>query len=169
LECEIHGNREQQGMTEIVWWKDVVPPVLGVAGFALSVFNFWKAANKDKRQIKVSMGMAMVGVSGDTDTNTLITLEAVNVGHRQVTVGSMVIELGNGKRLAITRQKYGPLVNPNFPIQLTDGQNITVYVPLLELKEGLLEAGAGKRPMICALCTTTSGEKFRSEKQKFEL
>jgi hypothetical protein len=156
-------------MADIVWWKDVVPPVLGVAGFALSVFNFWKAANKDKRQIKVSLGMAMIAVSNDSDTNTLVTIEAVNVGHRQVTLGSMVLELPSRKKLAIMRQKYGPLVNPTFPMQLTDGQNATLYIPLLELKAALNEAGEGKHPLICALCTTTSGEKFRSKMQKFEL
>ena len=82
-------------MTTFEIVRDAVLLAISVFGAGLSVFNYWEAKQKDRRQIKVVMS-TITPVYGNSLGPSHAKLEATNIGHRHVTVKSLYVELANG-------------------------------------------------------------------------
>lgn len=155
-------------MPEFNTLKDIGTFVIAAAGLGLSVFNFLKAQKKDKRQIEVTLGIAMAFVGNDDATNTCVMIKATNLGHRPVRVTLLAIELPKLERLVTLQLSYGPLMNDRLPVELTDGNSAAHYISHRQLNHELVLKGYQGKIKIRAICEDSASNIYRGKAVEFE-
>jgi hypothetical protein len=78
--------------------KDVVLFFIAVYGAALSTFNWRQAVKRDQRQVSIAASTVMPAF-GNQLGNPYAKVEAINTGHRVVTIKTISLELPTGARL----------------------------------------------------------------------
>jgi hypothetical protein len=143
--------------------KDVVIFALAIYGAGLSTFNLIQAVRKDRRRVSVRVSTAMP-TYGDTLGRCFAKIEAVNVGHRPVTIASLSLELPSGARLL----SFGSNQLPGFPdtrlpAVLADVQTAHATISYADIAGDLVGAGhAGKTPLT-PYCEDTVGTVYRGK------
>ncbi|MDA9529017.1 hypothetical protein ACM42_11415 [Bradyrhizobium sp. CCBAU 25338] len=132
--------------------RDVVLFAIAVYGAVLSTFNWRQAARKDRRQITISASTAMP-TYGDQLGAPYAKLEALNTGHRVVTVKTLTFETTSGARLAPMLTDRSPgMPDTRLTVTLSDGQSAHLLLPYSDIAEALManrQAGVVKLTPIC--------------------
>lgn len=121
---------------------ELVTLIIAVWGAALSTILATHTIFKDRRSVKVIYGLAI------TDDNfgrpiTLVLVEAINKGHRPVTITNVGLTISDGRYYI---QPYNSVVPVNLPARLLDGESISIYLDLEKIRErGLEQAQQGIR------------------------
>lgn len=144
-------------MTTFEIVRDVATLAVAVFGAGLSIFNYWEAKQKDRRRIRVTMS-TVTPVYGQSLGPTYAKLEATNVGHRDVTVSSLYIELSNGSTLANFDNGFQGFPDTTLPIRLTDGESAYRTYSYSGIGEALISSGRKTKQKLVPVCVDSSGE-----------
>jgi hypothetical protein len=143
--------------------RDVVLFVIAIYGAALSTFNWRQAAKKDRREITVSASTAMP-TYGDQLGAPYAKLEAVNTGHRVVTVKTLTFETPSGSRLAPTSlDRFPGMPDTRLPVSLSDGQIAHLLLPYSDIAEALIGNGQSGKIKLTPICVDSAENVYRGE------
>jgi hypothetical protein len=139
-------------------FKDVVIFLLALYGAALSTLNFWTSTRKDKRTVRVSLSTVMPTFGAELG-GCFAKIEAVNIGHRPVTIESLTLELPNGARLwPASRDLFPGVPDTRLPATLADGQSAHLAIPYADIADGLRRGGYKGRIKVKAICLDSVGK-----------
>jgi hypothetical protein len=143
--------------------KDVVLFLLAIYGAALSTFNWRQAVGRERRRILVKATTAMP-TYGSQLGPAFACLEAINIGHRVVTVATLVFELADTKERIYPMESntFPGLPDTQLPVALSDGQSAKVYLAHRQLADALLSHGRGTTKLV-PVCVDSVGGVYRGE------
>jgi hypothetical protein len=143
--------------------KEVVLFLVAVYGAVLSTFNWRQAVKKDRRNIKVVASSAVPTLESGALGPCFAKVEAVNVGHRPVTITALTFELPTGGRLATFAPDGLPgAPDTRLPATLADGQSAHVFMSYREIAIALLKSGRGKT-RLTPVCDDSAGGTYRGD------
>lgn len=143
--------------------KDVVIFLLAIYGAGLSTFNLIQAVRKERRRISVGYSTVMPTYGG-TLGRCFAKVEAVNVGHRPVTVKTLTFELHSGTKLFSFQSEQVPgFPDTRLPTVLADGQTAHALFPHADIAAGLISAGFTGKARLTPYCEDTVGNVYRGE------
>jgi hypothetical protein len=157
-------------MAEFVWWKDGLPPLLGVAGFALSVFNFWKASKKDKRQVALAAFWSSEPFNSPNSGTDYLVIKATNIGSRSLVVDRLILSF-EGK--LISQQPLDSETatildeSSSLPKELKEGHSVYVYLQSNWFPQAIKVQT--ETVLLDAKCTLSTQESFEIKDIKFNL
>jgi hypothetical protein len=151
-------------------FKDVLLFALAIYGAALSTFNWRSAVRKEKRVIEVRLSTLVPTLADGNLGQPHVKIEAVNIGHRPVTIAALTLEVPSGTRLWTTSfDLFSGFPDTRLPATLSDGQIAHLSIPYSALVERLAaEAGTGKTT-ITPVCLDTAGNVYRGKKWEVDL
>jgi hypothetical protein len=143
--------------------RDVVLFVIAIYGAALSTFNWRQAAKKDRREITVSASTARP-TYGDQLGAPYAKLEAVNTGHRIVTVKTLTFETHSGGRLApMSADRFPGMPDTRLPVSLSDGQSAHMLLPYSDIAEALIANGQSGKTKLTPVCVDSADNVYCGE------
>jgi hypothetical protein len=143
--------------------KDIVLFALAIYGAGLSTFNLIQSLRRERRQILVRVSTVMPEIGGRLG-QCFAKVEAVNTGHRPVTVTNLTLELSSGTRLLSLQFDRLPVFpDTRLPAVINDGQAAHVLIPYAEIGAALLQAGVREKTRLVPLCEDSVGHIHRGE------
>ena len=130
--------------------KDYVLFGLAIYAAVLSSLNWWQSRRKDRRTLRVTLKRGVVRI-GDGHS-AFAVIEAVNTGHRTISITRLTAELPNKKQIELTRSS-AIFLNTPLPATLGDGDI----------------AGYKDTITICALAEDSIGNIYRSDTHEVNL
>ena len=144
--------------------KDVVLFGLAIYGALLSTFNWRQAAQKNKRSINVSISTAMPTYANGTIGQCFAKVEAVNDGHRTVTVSTLTLELESGGRFFPTTSNAFPgIPDSPLPAILSDGQTAHLFLSYQQIADALINNGHRQKTKVRPVCVDTVGGVYKGK------
>jgi hypothetical protein len=146
-------------------WTAVVAIWIALYGAVLSTYNLARAWWSDRKRVRVTMGFAFyVFPGGGGAGETLINLEAVNLGSRPVTVSAPCLRFAREDLVLFRADGFH-----DFPKELTDGASGAVRMPVRLLAESLDAKGHSGMITIRPVCKETTGRTFFGKRTKFDV
>lgn len=143
--------------------KDVVLFLLAIYGAALSTFNWRQATRREKRIVKVR-ALTSTPVFGGRLGQPFARLEAINIGHRPVTISSIAFELPGKRRVfSMTMDSFPGVEDTRLPATLSDGQTAHRHIPYREFARTLIDDGIAGKIKIYPICDDSAGNIHRGE------
>jgi hypothetical protein len=142
--------------------KDIFLAVIAVYGAGLSTFNYFQARSKDRRHVRVSTAMA-TPTDGAFAGQMFAKFEAVNAGHRPVTITHIALELPKNKRVFSQGEGMPGLKDTPLPATLSDGQAARMTMPLYHIAEALMSNGYTGKTRITPICIDSLNNVYRGE------
>jgi hypothetical protein len=143
--------------------RDVVLFVIAIYGAALSTFNWRQALKRDRREITVTASSAMP-TYGDQLGAPYAKLEAVNTGHRVVTVKTLTFETPSGARLApMLTDRFPGMPDTRLPVSLSDGQSAHLLLPYSDIAEALMANGQTGKVKLTPVCVDSAENVYRGK------
>ncbi|WP_316214553.1 hypothetical protein [Bradyrhizobium sp. SZCCHNR2035] len=143
--------------------RDAVLFALAIYGAILSTFNWRQAAKKDRRQITVNASTARPTFGSELGA-PFAKVEAVNIGHRVVTVKTLAFETSSGARLTpMLVDRFPGMPDTKLPVSLSDGQSAHLLLPYSDIAGALLSAGQAGNVKLTPICVDTSDNVYRGE------
>lgn len=150
------------------WWtswgataKDLLLASVALYGAVLSTVNWWQASKKERRLIKIAASTALPTYPDGSVGNAFAKVEAVNIGRRKVTIGSLGFQLEDGKRLFSLQANPLPGVqDTHLPVTLEDGDRAFVHFSYHGLGLGLARTGKCK---IVPYCEDSAGAIYKGK------
>lgn len=147
--------------------RDVVLFVLAVYGAVLSTFNWRQAARRDRRSVAVKVSSTFVTYDDGSIGNCFAKVEAVNTGHRVVTISTLTLELDRGRRMFTMQPDSLPgMPDTRLPATLSDGESAHMLIAYRQIGEVLLRDGAKLEVEVTPICQDTVGNVYRGEPWK---
>jgi hypothetical protein len=143
--------------------KDVVLFFIAVYGAALSTFNWRQAVKKDRRHISISVSTVMP-TYGDRLGNPYARVEAINTGHRVVTIKTIALELPGGERFLFLAPNGIPGVpDTTLPAALSDGQTAFLTISYEAIGTALIGNGRTSNIKLTPVCEDTADNVYRGK------
>jgi len=136
--------------------KDAVLSGVALYGAALSTFNYVQAARKDRRNVFVQATTA-IPTYGNRLGNCLAKVEAINAGHRVVTVSNLAFELPGGKRLFQMGPGISGMEDSRPPTSLSDGEAAHWHISYRDIGDALLSHGHIEKTRLTPICIDSIG------------
>lgn len=117
---------------------------------------FKTAEHRRERRAQTAMHTFTNGEIGDP----FLKVIASNLGHRDVTISNLGIEIGGGQTLALLDQDtfYGDKDTP-IPTRLSDGEMAHRYYPYSWISSALWNGGVKRRTKIKPFVVDTAGQR----------
>jgi hypothetical protein len=116
-------------------WKDIITVLIAVYGAVLSTYTFLATRRRDKPNIIIEV---TTDLRGDMSrAGLMITLNALNVGHRPITLSMMGFLLPDGQIMDFIR----PQTDVEFPYKLESGERCRAWMEVERFKANLMKAG----------------------------
>lgn len=141
--------------------KDVGLFALGVYGAVLSSLNWWNANQRDKRRIRVKISTAMPTYTNGQVGAPFACIEAVNIGHRDVTITSLSLEIGDKHLAPLSQNTFPGIADTVLPAVLKDGGTAQLFLAYAEIGHALVDIGLRSKTSVVPYCQDSSGEKYR--------
>ena len=143
--------------------KDLLLAALAIYGAALSTINWRNAERKDRRQIKVNMGTAMLTYTDGSLGAPFAHIEATNIGHRAVTIASLYIGFTDNRRMVATSNDAFGTPDTRLPVDLKDGGSAVLYMPYSDIAHALQRAGLTGKVVLIPTAEDSSGGLHRGK------
>jgi hypothetical protein len=140
--------------------KDVLLTIVALYGAGLSTFNYFQSRQKDRRQVRVSTAMA-TPTDGAFTGEMYAKFEAVNAGHRPVTITHIALELPQNKRVFSQGEGMPGLKDTPLPATLSDGQAARMTMPLYFIAQALMSNGYTGKTRITPICIDSLNNVYR--------
>lgn len=155
-------------MKDFEFAKDVVLFVLAIYAAILSTINFIQSHRRDRRSLKVTMNTVMP-TYGPNLGPPYAQLQAVNAGHRPVTVTVLTFQLPNGKWLMpMWRDVLPGTPDSDFPINLGQGDAARRTFSYKEVADGLLSNGLEGALKLRPVCQDSLGQLYHGKPMKVD-
>jgi len=139
--------------------RDAILFGLAIYATILSTYNFVQAWRRERRSVVVTL-ISVVGMSGPT----IAEVRATNVGHRPVTVRSIVLELEDKKRLSsIVHYPRDIFQDTPLPHTITDGQSASVFMAYADIGRALIQHGRTGKTKLTPICEDSAGGVHRGK------
>lgn len=147
-------------MTAFEIYRDLILLTLGLIGTGLSVYNLIEARGRGLRRVRVYTETAMHTFTNGEIGDPFLKVVASNLGHRDVTISNLGIEITGGQTLALLDQDtfYGDRDTP-IPTRLSDGEMAHRYYPYSWISSALWNGGIKKRTKIKPFVVDTAGQR----------
>ena len=89
---------------------------------------------RDRAKIKVKASESYLAIGGELEDNLNISIEAINIGRRRVTLTAAGFSLKGNKHIALYKPRF-----IKFPYDLDAGKSVNVFFNKKELQEDLLK------------------------------
>ena len=137
--------------------KDAILFALAIYAAFLSTLNFLQSRRKDQRSIRILTSTVMPTFGPELGPPHM-KIEAVNAGHRVVTISAMTLELPNKSRLATFLPTSVPLFpDTPLPARLEQGDVAHRTFPYSEIGQALLHHGHTQKIKLTPVCDDTVG------------
>ena len=124
-----------------------------------------------RRRVRMTIQEGIVFMANG-DTHRMVFVEATNIGHRDVVIGSMGIEFPD-RRFIPAGLHYGSSVglrDDSLPARLADGETAKAYFLYETVTSALAEHyPLGMEVKIRAMCRDSAGKRHLGEKLKFKV
>jgi hypothetical protein len=143
--------------------KDVLLSVVALYGAVLSTFNYTQSVRKERRSVVVSLSTAMP-TYGATVGDCFAKIEAINAGHRSVTISTLALEFPEGQRLFSTGSVGAPGVSDTqLPISLADGQSAQMFFSYKDIGNTLVSHGRTQKIKLTPICIDSFGTVYKGK------
>lgn len=143
-------------------FKDLVIFALAIYGAGLSTFNLIQAVRKEHRRISVRT-LTIMPTYGGTLGRCFMKVEAVNVGHRPVTIDVLTFELRGTKLFSFGSDQIPGFPNTRLPAVLADGQTAHAIFAYVDIADALIAAGHTGKASLTPYCEDTVGNVYRGK------
>jgi hypothetical protein len=144
--------------------RDVVLFVLAVYGALLSTFNWRQAVRRDRRSVAVTISTALPTFDNGSIGDCFAKIEAVNTGHRVVTISTLTLELDRGRRMfTMQGDSFPGMPDTRLPATLADGESAHLFIAYRQIGEALLRDGARQGGKVTPVCQDTVGNVYRGK------
>lgn len=133
-------------------------------GALLSTYKVLSDYSKNKRKLKVKIAYGFMVHGTDVGPNT-ISISAINIGFRDITLNSMGFILPDKKFSTIIE----PQSNVKFPYTLSEGTECTVWKTQRQLAVELKENGYSGKIKLRGYYRSATGTTFRSKPIDFDI
>ena len=143
--------------------KDLALLALALYGAILSTINWRHAARREATQIKLVIGM-MRPATGSQPGPPYASVEAINVGRRNVMIDILTLELPSGARM-FTPYTSGiaGLESTRLPASLDDGETARYFVSCEEIGRALRSRGLGRGTKLTPVCVDAAGNVYKGK------
>jgi hypothetical protein len=148
-------------MQEWLTIKEFILFLLAIYGAALSTFNWRQNVRKVRRMVEVKMSTAMLAYENCLGA-PIAQIEVTNVGHRDVTISRIAIELPDKARL-FTRTSHSipGMPDTSLPVTLSDGESARLYYSYEDIGTALIDSGRTKKIKITPVCENSAGDVYK--------
>jgi hypothetical protein len=144
--------------------KDAVLFCIAIYGAALSTFNWRQAVRKDRREITVQTSTAMPTYHNGGLGPPFAKIEAINTGHRLVTVKTITFELPTGGRMfPMTAGGFAGMPDTRLPATLTDGQSAFMMMSYADIGDALIGNGKTGKVKLTPVCIDSADTVYRGK------
>ena len=143
--------------------KDILLSMLALYGAVLSTFNYTQSVRKERRSVVVSLSTAMP-TYGAIVGDCFAKIEAINAGHRPVTISTLALEVPEGQRLFSTGSGGAPgMSDTQLPISLADGQSAQVFFSYKAIGDTLVRYGCTQKIKLTPICEDSFGTVYKGK------
>lgn len=143
--------------------RDVVLFALAIYASLLSSLNFFQARRKDRRSVRV-VASTVMPTYGPKVGPPYMKIEAVNDGHRTVTITVISLQLPNKSRLwSFMPTSIPAFPDTSLPAQLNEGDVAHKTIPYAAVGEALIRQGFGTKVRLTPVCEDTLGSHYYGE------
>ena len=142
--------------------KDILLSVIALYGAILSTFNYVQAARKDRRAVIVKSSTVMP-TYGNTLGNCFAKVEAINAGHRAVTISNLAFEVPEGQRLFPMGSGVPGMEDTQLPASLSDGESAHLFVAYRDIGDALVSRGRTQKTNLIPICIDSLGGVYKGE------
>lgn len=143
-------------------WKDIATVLIAIYAAALSTYTFLTNRRKDRPDIVVEVTTDLRGTP--PVINLMVTLNALNVGHRPVTLAVTGFLLPDGQIMDFIR----PQIDVEFPHKLVSGERCRAWMEIGNLKANLMKAGYYQKVEVVGYFRDEVNRIYKSKKWEFD-
>jgi hypothetical protein len=144
--------------------KENIILIIAVWGAVLSSYILLSDFQKNIKKIKVNIYHGFIsGVS--VESSAVITMEAINLGYRNVKLASMGFILPDNQKVVLVQPKS----NLQFPYTLSEGEKCNVWKEVKEFSEELKTHGYSGEIKLVGYYENAVGKVFKSKKFDFTI
>lgn len=136
---------------------NIITIVLAFYASALSTYLAINAYRERWRRIHVTLTLGLMDSAPELKPTLILT--AMNLGRRPVTLSGCDVLLPNRKRFA-TAGAFGSA--KGLPCELTEGQTLAIYFPVMEVVAGLKREGLSGEFALRAVFRDALGNTYKS-------
>jgi len=148
--------------------KDAALLALGLYGAGLSSLNWWNASQRDKRRVLVRVNTVFTTYTNGSIGAPFARVEAVNVGHREVTIASISFEIDGKHLVPFTRDAFPAMPDTSLPAALKDGGTAHLIMAYADIAQALLDIGQRTKTIIIPFCRDSIGTTYRGDDWEFD-
>lgn len=141
----------------------LVTALVAVYGAALSTYIFISNRRERKRQVKVTMSLAVLGTS--PEVTDIVALTAANPGSRPVTLTGVTVEMPDENKYVL----FKPGGDVSLPYTLEDGKNCTQWLKTRGLAEWLRKEGHSGVVRLVGVFRDAVGTRYHSSPFGFDI
>ena len=143
--------------------KDIVLAAVALYGAVLSTINWRYAARRDTRSVLVTASSAVPTYSDGTLGLSFARVEAINAGHRVVTITLLTFEIDSSARLYPTALSEFPEPDTRLPATLADGQSARMHISYQDIAAALIQSGRTQPTKLTPVCEDSVGNVYRGK------
>ena len=140
-------------------WPTIVTAAVALYGAVLSTVNLIVGRKERRRQVQVRFGQAVSLVPLLNTPVDLLSMEAVNVGSRPVTLNAPTILLPTRDRVFFPRFWHG---SSSFPCELSDSAKCTALIEVAALADAFRQKGLTGRVRLVGVFKDSAGKEHKS-------
>jgi hypothetical protein len=100
---------------------------------------------------------------GSTLGNCFAKIEAINAGHRAVTISNLALEVPKGQRLFSMGSGMPGMPDTQLPISLSDGQSAHLFISYRDIGSALISQGRTKMMKLIPICIDSLGTVYKGD------
>jgi len=145
--------------------KENITLLIALWGALLATYKILSDYRKSIRRLKVEVSYGFFTLREGGVGSTVITITAINTGHREITLNSMGYILPDNKYSVIIE----PQSNVRFPYTLSEGKQCNVWRTQRDLAEELKDHGYSGKIRLRGYYRSATGETIKSKAIDFDI
>lgn len=143
--------------------KDVTLFALAIWGAGLSTMNWWQSRLREKRRIQVSLQTMMLTYTNGTLGAPYAQIQAVNAGHRDVTITSIALEVEGQRLVAMSSDSFPAKPDTRLPVILKDGASAHLLMSYADIGQALIYSGRRAKVDVIPIAEDSLGVTHRGK------
>lgn len=147
--------------------RDLILLGVGMIGAVLGIINYLELRGRTRRRIKVRIEYAVPFYLEGKLGNQYLKVIATNIGHRDVTITNLGLELPKKRTLAYLQGDAFPTdPDTRMPVTLGDGEIAFKYYPSTEFSRGLVTKSLHLNSKVFPYADDSSGRRHYGKSKR---